>query len=217
MNRFTVLSCVHAKEEEVPKDLDYNGEVVVLSCTSDPSFVLFFPISQENAEIITCLLNKKVTYDINTNVLGLYKTMIDSWRRGDRYLAGIIMDAIYDQDHKEDVIMIRLALADNNGELDSLVHINFVHAMLLAVMEQTDIIISDKLLMKLIPEQEELSEDGAKNPPAQSAFPEDKELLNIVKNILSPKQEDESNSNKDNKDNKTGKNGKTGKDNKNKK
>ena len=190
MNRFTVLSCIDEDEEQSTHD----GPVVALGSCSEPNILLLFPITKENSAIIKYVLNGEGDFDINTNILGIYKTMVDSWKTADKYLCGIIVDTIYDQELDDDVIFIRLALADDNGELDSLVHINFVHGVLLAAMEKIDLIFSDNVLGKLIPSEEKIFEDlnlsGSDNPNPDSNFPEDKNLLNIVKQIMHGKIEE---------------------------
>ena len=183
MNRFIISKCIEINEN------DYDGPSVIMSCVSDPSFMLFFPVSKENAKIINYVLKENSKYDINTNILGIYKTMIDSWRSSDRYLAGIIMDTVYSNEAKDEILMIRLALSDQNGEIDSLVHVNFLHAILLSAMEDVTIIISEKLLDKMVPDEdrEECHKDIHK--PSHN-FPEDKKIVDIAKKIMNGKIKD---------------------------
>jgi len=122
-----------------------------MACASDPAFMLFFPVSEDNSQTISYVLEGNDDYDINTNILGLYRTMINSWKSSDRYLSGIIMDSSYDKESKEEVLLIRLALANQNGDIDSLVRVNFLHAVLIAAMEKVDIIISDDLIEQMLP------------------------------------------------------------------
>ena len=184
MNKFIVVSCINVGDEDSTKDIDYEGTVVVLSCTSDPTSLLFFPVPEDNANTINYVLKGNVDFDVNANVLGIYRTMVESWRGGDRFLSGIIMDAVYDEKSRDHVIMIRLVLSHDTGELDSLVPVNFLHAILLAAMERVEIIVSDKLLSKLVPANEDLIEEAASTIPHPS-FPEDKNLMRIVQDIMS--------------------------------
>jgi hypothetical protein len=199
MNKFIVLSCVDMKQD---KDLEYNGHVVILAYSSDPSFMLFFPIPKESAKILDYVLQENSDYDINTKTLGLYKTMIDSWRTTDRYLSGIILDSVYDEKADDDILTVNLALSDSDGNLDSLVNINFVNAMIVAAMKKANVIVSEKLLVKLVPTDEEEMEgqDRVEDHP----FPEDKKILNIVKEIMSGKikgnEENEENEENENRD-----------------
>lgn len=181
MNKFKVIKCIDVNEG------DYDGPCVIMACVSDTSFMLFFPINKENAKIINYVLKKNSKYDINTNILGIYKTMIDSWEADDKFLAGIIMDAIYNDELKDEVLMIRLALSDKDGNLNSLVHVNFLHAILLAAMEEVDIIVSEKLISKMVPENEN-EERRAHNFDAH--FPEDKKIVDIAKKIMGGKIKD---------------------------
>ena len=183
MNKFIILSCIDVKEN------DYDGPCIVLGCISDPSFMLFFPISEENAKVITYVLEGNDDYDINTNILGIYRTMVNSWQASDRYLSGIIMDAVYDKNVKDELLSIRLALSNQeNGDLDSLVPVNFLHAVLLAAMERVEIIVSEKLLEQMMPssEKKERDERRGKNNKSEH-FPEDKALVDIAKKIMSGK------------------------------
>lgn len=181
MNKFKVVKCLDVKEN------GYNGTCVVLSCVSNPSFLLFFPISKENAKIINLVLKDKTNYDINTNIIGIYRTMIDSWEAGDRFLSGIIMDTVFSADAKDDVIMIQFALADQDGIMDSLVYVNFLHAVLLSCLEKIDIIVSDKLLSKMMPDYENEERESKIHT---HDFPEDKKIVDIAKKIMSGKIKD---------------------------
>jgi len=182
MNKFIILKCIQAKEK------DYQGTCVILGCVSDPEFMLFFPIDEGSAKTINYVLNDKSEYDINTSVLGVYKTMIDSWNSSDRYLAGIIMDAIPDEaGSKDEVLSLKLVLTDQNG-LDCLVPVNFMHGVLLAAMEGVCILISDKILEKMAPNEEAKEQYSKKKDSAH--FPEDKKIMAIAKKILSGKIKD---------------------------
>jgi hypothetical protein len=182
MNKFEVTKCVEIDEP------GYKGHCVILSCASDPSFLLFFPIGKENVKTINFVLADSSKYDINTNVLGIYKTMIDSWRASDRYLSGIIMDTIYNDEMKEEILMIRLALSDSDGDIESLVHVNFLHAILLAAMEGTYIIVGDSLLSKMVADMEQPEEEIVKKKTPH--FPEDKKIVDIAKKIMGGKIKD---------------------------
>ena len=184
MNRFTVVSCLDVEAGD-DMGINYTGPIVVLACASDIDFALFFPFTQENAEIIKLVLQNGVNFNVNTSVLGIYKTMIDSWQASDRYLSGIIMDSVSEDGDGEEMLSINLALADSDGDLDGLVKINFVHAVLLSVIESVDILVTDKLISRLLPKYED-NDDSDGDPKEKSqSFPEDKKILGIVKDIMS--------------------------------
>jgi Mg-chelatase subunit ChlI len=209
MNKFSILSCVNVNEKE------YDGPCVILVCESDPSFMLFFPMTEENGKIITYVMNDNNDYDINTNILGIYRTMVDSWNSADRYLAGIIMDSGYEENEDKSELIIRLALADKIGFIDSLVRVNFLHAILLAAMEKVPIIVSDDLIDRMLPtigldedEDDDEEEDNlldkkdlhrlSKNKIG--LHPEDKDIVDIAKKIMSGKIKEQKH-NKDDKNN----------------
>lgn len=187
MNKFNVLSC----SKQINKE-GYNGYVVALSCLSNNGLVLFFPVSEENASLITLILEKtfqKKNININNmgNIIGVYKTMIDSWEAGNRFLSGILMDAEYDTSG-ELIIVSRLIVSDENGKIDSIVKVNFIHSILLAAVKQIEILITDEILNKLLPDDEELEEleelEKDKLNENSEKFPVDKDIIEIAKKIL---------------------------------
>jgi len=178
MNKFMVFSCV------VPKDND-NTPHVVLSCVNDPNFALFFPINEETASVLKYIVDGNGQYDINTNILGIYKTMIDSWDTSDNYLSGIIMDLIYNKVSKEETLSIRLAISSKiTGEIEGLVYVNFINAIMLSALEKINIVISDLIISKMLP-PEELPGLEKDNKVSKNNFPEDKNILDIAKQIMS--------------------------------
>jgi len=53
MNKFLVFPCIEQNDE------GYQGKVVSLASTSNLTFVLFFPIAQEYADMINFVLKKE--------------------------------------------------------------------------------------------------------------------------------------------------------------
>ena len=184
MNKFGIFDCTEIKEK------GYDGCCVVLACLADPSLMLFFPIPKENAKTLKFILENNGEVDTNTGVLGIYKTMVDSWTASDRFLSGILFDVANSEELKDEVIMIKLAISDITGQLDAIVPCNFLHAILLAAMEGVEILVSDKLLSKMIPEDEEECPHHPKEVKTQH-FPEDKKIMNIAKKIMSGKIKDD--------------------------
>lgn len=187
MNKFLVFPCIKQSNEN-----GYNGPVVTLACASNISFALFFPMSEENAKLINYILEHKPSeYTSNLNIIGIYKTMIDSWEAGGRYLSGISLDTESDLESKEETISVKLIIADEEGSVDSIIKVNFIHAVLLASMERKEIFVSNDLLNKLMPPNEDEDEDGETSqeiiPSADKKFPVDKDILDIAKKIMSGK------------------------------
>ena len=189
INKFLVFPCVKQSNEN-----GYNGPVVTLACASNISFVLFFPVSEENAKLINYILDHKPSeYNSNLDIIGIYKTMIDSWEAGGRYLAGISLDTEFNANSKEEIIDVMLVLSDDDGAIDSIIKVNFIHAVLLAAMERKEILVSSDLLKKLLPhmvkesdleEDEDLKKDTIKN---NKKIPVDEDILNLAKKIMSGK------------------------------
>ena len=199
MNKFLVFPCIKQEEGD-----GYNGPAVTLACASDISLALFFPISEENAALINFVLDEKKEkkIDLNTNILGVYKTMLDSWRAGDRFLSGILMDVIFDTETEEEVIAVKLMLSDEDGNVDSVIKVNFTHAIFLAAMDRKEILITNELLNKLVPkddveEEEEEEEDSdiiednktskKLSKEERKKYPVDKDILDIAKKIMQGK------------------------------
>ena len=175
MNKFVVLPCTSMEHD---KTTDYKGAAVALGCASDMSLVLFFPVSNENASLINYVLEDKKEVDINTDILGVYQTMLDSWSAGESFLSGIIMDIGFDEEAQETVLTAKITLSSlRTGRLEGFVKVNFVHAVLLSVMEKLEIIVVDEILDKLIPHRnddgEEMDEDGDEDEA--DSFPSPKE------------------------------------------
>ena len=187
MNKFIVFPCVKQNNHN-----GYVGPVVTLACTSNVSFVLFFPMSEENAKLINYILDHKPTeYTSNLNIIGIYKTMLDSWESGGRYLSGITLGTEFNVDSKEETIDVKLIIADDNGSVDSIIKVNFIHAILLAAMERKEILVSSDLLKKLLPhamEESDLEEmEETASEKENKKFPVDKDILDIAKKIMSGK------------------------------
>jgi len=186
MNKFLVFPCIKQNNEN-----GYKGPVVTLACASNLSFVIFFPISEENSKLINYILDHKPSeYNSNLNIIGIYKTMLDSWEAGGRFLSGISLDTEYDFDSKEETIDVRLVISNEQGSVDSIIKVNFVHAILLAAMERREILVSSNLLKKLMPiSEDEISEDGDTDEKHQEnkKFPVDKDILDLAKKIMSGK------------------------------
>jgi len=182
MNKFGIFDCADLKEK------DYQGFCVVLACISDPNLMLFFPIPKEHAKTLKSILESDGPPDFNNVNLGVYKTMIDSWTASDRFLSGILFDVVWSEEAKDEVIQIKLAISDITGHLDGIVPCNFLHAILLAAMDGTEIIISDKLLSKMLPNDEECPMHKEQNQ--KHSFPEDKKIMSIAKKIMTGKIKD---------------------------
>ncbi|MFA7220000.1 MAG: hypothetical protein WC119_05800 [Synergistaceae bacterium] len=189
MNKFLVFPCVEQNGEN-----GYSGSVVSLASTANVTFMLFFPIAQEYARLINFLLKKEESDNMNLQLLAVYQTMINSWQAGDRYLSGIAMDAQYDEETKEDTIAPTLIICDSLGNVDAVVNVNFVHAIMLAAMQRKEILVTNELLHKLMPidagdEEEELDDSQKNSSNNASPFPVDKQLIDIAKNIMGGKKE----------------------------
>jgi len=187
MNKFMIVSCVELDKSEN----GYGGPAIVLGCVADPLLVLFFPIPQDKAEMLNYLL-KEGDYNINTESIGLYKTMLDSWMAGNRFLSGIILDCIYDEETDDEIMNVEFVLSNrSSGLIESVVPVSFVNSMILAAMQGLEVIVTMKLLDKLLPDDDDDEDEEDNNEEDvednKSAFPEDNAILDIVKGIMDGK------------------------------
>jgi len=132
--------------------------------------------------------------------------MLDSWKAGDRYLAGIVMDIVYDEGAEEDVISPTLIICDSNGNVDAVLNVNFVHAVMLAAMNRKEVLVTNELLSKLLKDPDDNEEDGEEQESDEEQkkddkrFPVDKQILDIARDIMSGKKQSPKNDYKENKE-----------------
>jgi len=186
MNKFVVFPCVSQDEGE-----SYNGPVVSMASTTNVQFMLFFPIAQEYANLVNFLLKDDKSTNANFQILSVYQTMLSSWKAGDRYLSGIIMDMKYDEELEEDIIAPTLIICDAMGNVDVVMDVNFVHAIMLAAMERKEIIVTTELLNQLVPYSDDDEDDDEDDNDEDNPFPVDKQILDIAKSIINGKNEAE--------------------------
>jgi len=166
------------------------------------SLVLFFPIDEKNASIVNYLLSEEKDCDFNSDVLGLYQTMLDSWTAGDRFLSGIIMESVYSEIMKENVVSVKIILSSHRtGRIEGFVKVNFAYAIILAAMEKIEITIDKELIDRLMPSGEMDDDDddydddderplGTKlddkvDKKKNQSYPVDENILEIAKGIMS--------------------------------
>lgn len=183
MNRFRVLPCL--PQSEVTGE-DSDKMVLPLGSDMFEGSVLFFPVTSDTAEIINSILSVELTdlgeHAPENNIIEIYKTMLNSWTSGERFLSGIYIDLVFDKEKKEDVINVYMMLASSlDGYTEAVLKTNFVQAIIIAAIEDMDIMISDELVNTLLPpliDHEETTDEK---------YPVDKKILDIAKRIMSGK------------------------------
>jgi hypothetical protein len=167
------------------------GLVLPLASEIQNNCVLFFPISDEVGSLINHLLEAEETDAQQLHMIEVFKTMISTWRSGERFLSGIFVDKVFDADNDEDVIHVNLILSSvNDGFIEAVIKVNFVHAIIIAVLEGVDIMISNELLAKLLPDalgEEESDDDFDDQLDDGNVYPVDEDILNIAKKIMGGK------------------------------
>jgi len=188
MNRFIVFPCMKKESE----DGKVTATVVSFISAVDSTLVLFFPITDEAASIINHVLHVDKNKYIHTSSLDVYKTMIDSWSAGGRFLSGVMMDAHYDKEIDDNLVGAKLIISNRDGQVDSLVKVNFIHGVVLAALERTNVIFTDLLLEQLMPEmfdddeefEDDNEDDQLKDKKSNNQYPSDPNIKMIAKQIL---------------------------------
>jgi hypothetical protein len=184
MNKFLVFPC---SEQLRDKEDEYHGAVVSLVSADNSNLTLFFPIPHNYHDLINHILKEDVIETHEYQLISIYMAMLDSWRASERYLAGIILDIEYKKDIEEDNIFPSIILCDQNGNVDSVMPISFIHAVALGAIEKKEILVSDKLMEKLLPNDDEDDEDESLYENEEfddKSLPLDQSILDIAKNIM---------------------------------
>jgi len=196
MIRFQILPCVEQSQLENPEVAEYDGMVLPLISEANNNCVLFFPVVKEIALTVNSVLGQVDKEQVsNENVIEIYKTMIDTWAAAEQFLSGIIMDTAYDNNLQEEIVTVSLILSSiQDGYIEAIVKVNFVHAIMIAVLEGLEIMISLDLLNKIMPnvwESGEASNNLEDSFPEQNneqqQFPVDQNILDIAKKIMGGK------------------------------
>jgi hypothetical protein len=190
MNRFQVMPCIDHSEvsEDAPE-----GLVLPLASEIENNCVLFFPIPDEIGTLINHLLEREEAGPQEIALIDVFKTMITTWRAGDRFLSGILLDSAYNFEFEEETLQVNITLSSvTDGFIEAVTKINFIHAMVISVLEGVDIMVSNELLNKLLPEtvgEDEMSDDQFSEgiDDYADSFPVDEDILKIVKKIMSGK------------------------------
>lgn len=187
MNKFLVFPCID-RERDDDDDDDYKGKVVAFANATNVSFMLFFPIADQYANLINYSLNKENNPHLDMQLFSVYQTMLDSWKAADRFLSGILFDLEFDEDNGEEIIAPSLIISDAMGNVDAILKVNFVHAVMLAAMERKEVMVTNELLNKLLPmdEDEEELNGIERDEPAQDQdrLPNDKNIVDIARSIM---------------------------------
>ena len=184
MNKFSVFPCIVQSN-----DAGYNGHVVSLVYNIDSSLVLFFPIQEEVATTINFLLNpEKKPDNLDLQTLNVYTTMIKSWNSSGRYLSGILMDTQFDETLKEEMICVNLYLSsEESGEIEGVFEVSFTQGIIIAALEDMNILLSNDLINKIVPKEKnpflDDDDDDEKNN-GDFALEDDTEIIEMTKKIM---------------------------------
>lgn len=183
MNKFTVFPCMKMDKGDADS---YDGNAIVMVCEQDPSVVLMFPANAKEASLVNTALgeNKSKSNEVS---LSIYRTMLESWFEGCLHLSGVLLDIDFGEDKKEEFIDVKLVIINKDGNIDGFIDTCFTHAIILAAMDDTKIIVTDRLLDKLIPPEKQTKDSETSDLAKKMNYPEDKKLLELAQKIMSGK------------------------------
>ena len=196
MNKFYVFPCIKYDKE------GYGGQAIQMACTTNIANVLLFPVDIDNAGMINGILNSTPEKLKEAGgAVKAYRTMMNSWTAGGRFLSGILMSVEYSEKDHEDVIATSLILSDEHGMVDSMIGVDFVVAMIIAALDRREVIVSSELMKKLAPKfSEDVEIDHGENvltkeegvvkvekAKKSKKFPVDLAIQEIAKKIISGK------------------------------
>ena len=108
MNRFHVHPCVpHAEISEE----DVEGFVLPLASEIENNCILFFPVPDEDGILINHLLELDEAGQQQVELIEVFKTMIKTWKSGDRFLSGILLDSKYNAEIDEENLQVNVILS----------------------------------------------------------------------------------------------------------
>jgi hypothetical protein len=182
MNRFYVDNCV--PHSDVTGE-DVEGYVCPLVSEKNQNFVLFFPISEEVAGTVESLMSHEdIPPGGETDLIEVISIMKKSWESLDSFLSGIVLNEAFDRETKDYVIDASAILSSNSfGSVDSIVRINFTMSIILSLLCESSIMISDSLISKLESglEETEVEDEGLEGETA------DENIIEIARKIMKGK------------------------------
>jgi ankyrin repeat protein len=199
LRKFSIIACRKQEND--------NNYMVGITPSDDENIALFFPIAEEDALVINFLIDPKENKETNPNLklIGLYKTIADGFENSGTFISGVILD--FESLNGEDLLYCNLCLSLlEGGFVENIMKTSFSNAITLAAMIGMDIMVTDSLIKKLMPEDPEqiagnINEKNEKsekpNKPEikvekkeDKKFPEDKNIKRIAKKIMNGKMKD---------------------------
>jgi hypothetical protein len=195
MNKFRVDKCIYKGEDEEDGPMD-NPFVTLVSELTGMEKILF-PIPEEYALMINTIIkefeeNQSSRFDVNSNKLGVYMTMLQSWNKSGVFLSGFQIDftSVSAPNGGEveviDVSMILSSIAD--GYVEAIVEISFHNAAVLASILNLPLHLSDNLISKLTSardgEEDGENEDNKSSQDLKNKYPIEKGVIRIAKDLL---------------------------------
>lgn len=188
ITKFDIITC------EKPETS--NTYVVGFAPVEDPEIALYFPIPEEDAFLLKFMLQpdkdpKNETP--NMKLLGLYKAMLDGFESSGTFLSGVVFG--FEKIENEEILSCKLCLSKvEGGLLENMMNTTFSIAVILAIMSDIEVFMTDDLISKLLPalenESENLNQSNENtkkevNKKLPIDMPVDKNIEKIAKQIMS--------------------------------
>jgi hypothetical protein len=195
MNRFEIMPCIDQSDV-----VESEEDGLVLPLISE-SCVLLFPITKEIADTVNYIKGVgDVDCEADLDKIEVYRTMVETWKSSGQFLSGILMDVHYDDEDEENMFSVSLILSNiADGYVEALTKVNFLHALIVGVLEDIDVMVGQELLSRLIPpdhlqhlaepledadSEEFFSEEASENV---NKYPYDHNIYQIAKKIMDGK------------------------------
>jgi hypothetical protein len=197
MNRFEVMPCLDQADLEFSQfNVEgYKGMLLPLVADSDRNCVLLFPVTKSIASTINYLKGiEDDSDDADLHNIEVYRTMIDVWKANDQYLSGILMDMNYEEEEEQNVFTVSLLISNtHDGSVDSVIKVSFIHAIIISVIEDMEIMVGKEMLSSLIPVEdfdvvaEDIGDILDEEQLDTLKYPYDHNIYQIVKQIMDGK------------------------------
>lgn len=193
-NKFWVGPC-EERTVQITEDESYDGYMVSLISHEDENFKLLFPLRERDAQILKSIsteqMEVKPIEDCDPDFIGLYFTMIESWKTSDRILSGATLDSLIDPELGVEVFLTHFFLTNREGYIESMVKSNFSQIIILSALEDSPIFVSDNLIQKLIGKPISNPQGDNKSPYGDSDFIDDdaQNIIKIAQDIISGNKE----------------------------
>lgn len=184
-NKFWLGPC-EDKKITISETETFEGIMATLISHEDDKFKLMIPIREKDANLISAILeeNGKLGESEEEEVIGVFLTMIESWRSAGVYLSGVTVDSFVDPETDIDMFFVHFFLCNQDGYMESMVRANFSHALILVALEGVPIFVTEKLLAKLLGAGPKIEGDEEEEEDLLAEDESDSPIYKIAQDIM---------------------------------